>query len=62
MRHDVWCTLTCSEGLSVKKAEWTDILEHKMEGEENLMVNGSLVEIPLDFRGFEIKTLRLVLA
>ncbi len=45
-----------SQGIDVVRAEWVNILEEKLEGAE--VANST---VALDFRAFEIKTLKLYL-
>ena len=54
-----------STGIKIKSAEWVNILEEPMPGNERECVFGhrdARVEVKLNLRHFEIKTLKLVLA
>jgi hypothetical protein len=49
----------------VKHAEWVNILEHVLDGQEGqvaLSQDKDAIVVKLDFRAFEIKTLKLVLS
>jgi hypothetical protein len=47
----------------VRKAEWADVLEQTLDGEEGkceVTESGGACTVALDMRSFEIRTLRLV--
>ena len=50
------------KGLDVQKAEVVNILEDKIETVDCVQVSKGLHEIPIEFRGFEIKTVRLTVS
>lgn len=54
--------LTFSSGLNVKKAEITNLLEDNISDLSLQSTDSGDSEISLDFRGYEIKTVRLTLA
>jgi len=48
----------------VKSAEWVNILEHALDGKESTVGwdrDTGRISVELDFRAFEIKTLKLTL-
>jgi alpha-mannosidase len=57
------CGTNSSTGLQPKSFAWVNILEEVMEDEPGVVaaVVDSCVEIALDFRGFEVRTLRIAL-
>jgi len=58
-------TLMISSGIRIESAEWVNILEEPMPGDEATCAfedDDGKIEIKLNMRHFEIKTLKLMLA
>jgi len=57
--------LTGRSGIKIKSAEWVNILEEPMPGDEAQCAfeeDDGTIKVDLNMRHFEIKTLKLVLA
>jgi dihydroxyacetone kinase len=53
-----------SSGMNIKAAHWTNLLEEPLDQESvqlSSTASGAFT-VPLDMRGFEIKTLQIILA